>query len=351
MRHLTTRLLCAKLAWVPFALFALTGVTMSQAQTSAGKPEKTDITVAVGGSAADIDKLGYGLALTKGYFNDEGLNVTNVDMFAGSRALQAISGGTVDVVEGAYEGTLRMQTQGLTLTCLVTFARYPGVVMISTKGRDIKSMADLKGKTIGVTAPGSLTQTFAVALMHSAGLAKGDAGFIAVGVGPSAQAAVQTGGQIDVLVNVDPTITTLLHAGEGKILVDGRTEEGSKQAFGGAYPNGCLLASADFIKKYPNTSQALANAIVRSMKFLQNSSTDQIVEAVPRTFYQDEGIYREALEAGLGVIRWDGLLTPEIGQTVRKAISLLDPKFKDAEIDISKTYTNEFTKRALAKYK
>jgi NitT/TauT family transport system substrate-binding protein len=305
----------------------------------------------VGGSAADVDKLGYGFALAKGFFKEEGLNVTNIDFNSGTRAAQAIVGGTVDATDSAYEHALRLQAQGLTFKCLVTFARYPGVAMVAVKGRNVHTLADLKGKIIGVTAPGSLTQTLAVALLNSVGLKKEDASFVGVGVGPSALAAVQSGGQIDALVNVDPTITALLKSGAATMLVDARIEKGSKQAFGGPYPNGCMLASDDFIKKYPNTTQAIANAIVHSMKYLQTASIDDIVKSVPRSYFQDEKIYREALKTDLEMIRWDGLLSPEIGRTVLNGIALLDDKFKNANIDISKTYTNEFTLRALEKFK
>jgi len=348
MRRVHQALPLARIALLVAATAALTTAMPAQAQD---KPEKSDLTIGVAGSAADVDKLGYAMALNKGFFKDEGLDVTSVDFFSGARALQAIAGGTVEVIAGAYEGTQRMQAQGLTLKCMVTYARYPGVALVSTKGHDFKSIADLKGKTIGITAPGSLTHTFMVALLNQVGLTKNDVGFIAVGVGASAVAAVRTGGQLDALVNVDPGVTSLVMGGDAKIMVDARTSVGSNQAFGGPYPNGCVFASEDFINKNPKTAQAIANAIVRSMKYLQKASMDDIVKAIPRTYYQDEAVYRAAVKVDLDMIRWDGIMTPEIGQTVRTAISLIDDKFKNATIDVSKTYTNEFTLRALAKYK
>jgi NitT/TauT family transport system substrate-binding protein len=349
--HPVTRLgsrLAASMAAIAAACFALSG--QAQAQTPA--PEKPKLTIAVGGAATDLDKLTYGIALSKGFFKEEGLDVTNIDMYSGSKALQALAGGSVDAVEGAYEGTLRLQPQGLTLTCMGVFAHYPGVVMMALKGKGspVHTLADLKGKKIGVTAPGSLTQTFAVALMRGAGLQSTDASYIAVGVGASALAAAQSG-EIDVLVNVDPTVEMLRRSGQGRILVDGRIAAGSRQAFGGPYPNGCILAPASFIQKYPRTAQALTNGIVHAMKFLQTASVDEIVKSVPRSYYQDEGVYRDALKNNLELVRWDGLMTPQISQTVLDGISLLDPKFKTAKIDFSKTYNNDLTRHALDKFK
>ena len=67
--------------------------------------EKTKITIGVGGKT-----LFYYLPLTiaeqKGYFKAEGLDVEILDFPGGARALQALLGGSVDVVSGAYEHTI-----------------------------------------------------------------------------------------------------------------------------------------------------------------------------------------------------------------------------------------------------
>ena len=77
--------------------------------TSAGAqaPEKKKITIAVGGKS-----LFYYLPLTvaerKGYFKEEGLEVEIPDFAGGARALQALVGGSADMVSGAYEHTINM---------------------------------------------------------------------------------------------------------------------------------------------------------------------------------------------------------------------------------------------------
>ena len=73
--------------------------------------EKPKTTIAVGGK-----NLLYYLPLTiaeqRGYFKAEGLDVTIVDFAGGARALQAVVGGSADVVSGAFEHTVNMQAQG-----------------------------------------------------------------------------------------------------------------------------------------------------------------------------------------------------------------------------------------------
>src|ERR1700733_3424991 len=94
--------------------------------------EKPNITLGVGGK-----QLLYYLPLTiaerQGYFKDEGLNVTIVDLKGGSQSLQALGGGSADVVTGAYEHTIRMQVKGQDIRALIELGRFPGIVLCVRK--------------------------------------------------------------------------------------------------------------------------------------------------------------------------------------------------------------------------
>ena len=80
-----------------------------RAQT--GKPEKTKVVLAVGGKSA-LYYLSLTIAETKGFFKDAGLDVEINDFQGGAKALEALMGGSADVVAGAYEHTIRMQQRG-----------------------------------------------------------------------------------------------------------------------------------------------------------------------------------------------------------------------------------------------
>src|SRR6202046_4233888 len=225
--------------------------------------EKKDITIAVGGSISQMNKIGYFVALNRKYFEQEGLTVESNAFASGTAALQSLVGGSAEVAEGAYEHTLRMQAKGINITCLVPYGRYPGNVLVVRKSEadKIKTVADLKGKNIGISAPGSSTQNFVAGLMERAGTSWKDASYISIGTGPSAAAAMKSGGELDALVNLDPAIAALVEGGDAVILVDSRTEQGTKDAFSGDYLSDCLMVKNDFLKANPNTVQAITNAI------------------------------------------------------------------------------------------
>src|SRR5215203_7178632 len=110
----------------------------------AGAPEKAKLLLGVGGKPL-LYYLPLTIAERRGLFKEEGLEVEINDLAGGARSLQSLVGGSVDVVTGAYEHTIRMQAKGQDIRAVTPiFAPF-------------KSAADLKGAKIGVTAPGSST--------------------------------------------------------------------------------------------------------------------------------------------------------------------------------------------------
>src|SRR3984893_15856073 len=156
--------------------------------------EKKQVTFAVGGKTS-LYYLPLTICERLGYFKEQGLDVTVNDFRGGAQSLQALVGGSVDVVTGAYEHTIRMQAKGQDVRAVIELGRFPGIVLGVRKDRaaSYKSAADLKGAKIGVTAPGSSTNFFVMYLMAKAGLKPTDASYIGVGASASAVAAMRQG--------------------------------------------------------------------------------------------------------------------------------------------------------------
>ena len=125
----------------------------------AGAPEKAKVMLGVGGKPL-LYYLPLTIAERKGFFKEEGLEVEINDFGGGARSLQSLIGGSVDVVTGAYEHTIRMQAKGQDIRAVIELGRFPAIVRRGAQGArpaQIKSAADFKGAKIGVTAPGSST--------------------------------------------------------------------------------------------------------------------------------------------------------------------------------------------------
>ena len=139
----------AVLATLALAL-SLTAAAPGQARAQA--VEKKQVTLAVGGKTA-LYYLPLTICERLGYFKEQGLEVTVNDFRGGSQSLQALVGGSVDVVTGAYEHTIRMQAKGQDIRAVIELGRFPGIVVgvRKEKAAGYKSAADLKGMNIGVS--------------------------------------------------------------------------------------------------------------------------------------------------------------------------------------------------------
>ena len=329
------------------ALAALAWPGLARAQAL----EKPKLSIAVGGKNL-LYYLPLTIAESLGYFKAEGLDVSIVDFAGGSQALRAVVGGSADVVSGAFEHTINMQAKGQRLRAFVLQGRAPQIVLgINPKTMPgFKSVAELRGKKIGVTAPGSSTNVMANFVLGKAGIKPSEVSIIGVGAGNGAVAAMRSG-QIDALSNLDPVISLLQRSGDLKIVSDTRIVAEADKVFGGPMPAGCLYAPQAFIDKNPATTQALANAIVRADRWIHAAGASDIVKAVPESYLLgDRAVYIDAFLASQKALSPDGVF-PEAGaETARRALASIDPEIAKAKLDLSAVYTNAFAKKADAKY-
>ncbi len=320
------------------------------AALAAGLPARaqgTAITLGVGGKPL-LYYLPLTLAERLGFFKEQGLNVTINDFGGGAKSLQALVGGSVDVVTGAYEHTMRMQTKGQDIRAVIELGRYPGIVLALRKDKAAayKTAADLKGLKIGVTAPGSSTHFFAMFLMAKAGIQPTDASFIGIGGGPSAVAAIKKG-EIDGLSHLDPVISKLEMDGDVAVVADTRTTAGNEKIFGGSNPAAVLYAKQDYIAKNPETMQKLTNAFYKTLKWIEKATPDQIAETVPAEYLLgDKALYVAAVKANLETYSKTGVITPAGMKSAESMLVEFDPEMKGAKIDAAKTFDDKFVKKA-----
>jgi len=333
------------------ALFGAAALAVPALQAQ-GKLEKKQVAIAVGGKAA-FYYLPLTIAEQLGYFKAEGLEVEISDFAGGSRALQAVVGGSADVVSGAYEHTINLQSKGQSFQAFVLQGRAPQIALgVSTKTLpNFKSISDLKGRKIGVTAPGSSTNMMANLVLSRAGLTSSDVSFIGVGASAGALSAVRSG-QVDAICNIDPVMTMLEQKGDIRVVVDTRTLKGTQEVFGGPMPAGCLYAPSAFVQDHPNTVQAMTNAMVHALKWLQTAGPSDIIKTVPESYLlHDRALYLASFAKVREAIALDGVI-PEAGvRTALRALASFNPKIKSDQIELAKTFTNEFANRAKAKFK
>jgi NitT/TauT family transport system substrate-binding protein len=313
--------------------------------------DKLTARIAIGGPSC-ICYLPTVLANQLGYYKQAGVEVELIALKGGSEALTAVLGGSADVVSGYYEHTVRLAAKGKALQSVVVYDQFPGLVlMVSPKHTDsVKSVADLVGKTVGVSAPGSATDYFLKYLLFKAGKDPKSAATVGVGLGATAVAAMEQG-QIHAAVSLDPVVTML----QGKhptmrILADTRSAADTRATFGGDYPGGSLYAPVEWVQKNPKAAQALVDAMLMTLNWIHSHSAEEIAAKMPAEYKgEDAALYLAALKNSLPMFSKTGLMDAKGAQAVHDVFAQFEADVAAAKLDVRNTYTNAFAEAAAKK--
>jgi NitT/TauT family transport system substrate-binding protein len=293
-----------------------------------------------------IDKqiyLPYQLAQSLGYYKKYGVNMTlSTEQNGGVGAEDAMASGQVDLAGAWYIHTVDFQSKGKDVVNLVQLSGAPGERIMCSPKSGVKSAADFKGKTLGVTDLGSGTDELTQFLASQHGITHSQYTTLAVGAGATAIAAIQSG-TADCVMTTQPTVGALETQNLATTAVDLATAAGAKKALGGDWPAAGLLATADWVKANPVAAQDVVDALVATMHWINTHSAAQIADKLPADFVQNATITKAQYVSGLtsdkGQFLPDGIM-PAGGPKVIFAME------KANGVDTSKlTYADTFSNK------
>jgi len=342
----TRRTLIARLAAA-----ALVSGALLAAGAAAPPAHAAAVKIAVGGSSC-ICYLPTILAGQLGYYKEAGVDVELIDFKGGSTALTAVLGGSADVVSGFYDHTVELAAKDKPMQSIVIFDKLPGLVLMVSPGETgkVKTVADLVGKTVGVSAPGSSTDFFLKYLLRKNSIDPHKVSVVGIGNGATSVAAMEQGSVV-AAVMVEPAATqmTARHA-DLRVLSDTRTVKDTIAVFGGEYPAGSFYVLTSWVKTHQAESEKLAEAMVRTLQWIHGHSAEEIMAKMPKEFTaSDPALYLTALKNMIPTFSTTGLMDPKGADAVLAVFSEFVPEIKNAKIDVKTTYTDEFVKKAHAK--
>ncbi len=306
------------------------------------------VRIAVGGFAC-ICYLPTLLTEQLGYYKEAGLEVELADFKGGSTALTAVMGGSADVVSGFYDHTVSLAAKGKQLQAFLIFDKLPGLVLTVApkETQNIKSVKDLVGKQVGVSAPGSSTDFFLKYLLRKEGIDPNKVSVVGIGSGATSIAAMEQG-QVAAGVLVEPAVTQLqARNADLRILSDTRSPEETLKVFGGNYPAGALYSQTSWVKAHSAEAEKLALALVRTLQWMHSHSAEEIMAKLPKELIgSDPKLYLASLKNMMPTYSTTGQMDPKGAEAVLAVFSESVPEIKEANIDVTQTYTNEFAKRA-----
>src|SRR5579872_6400871 len=311
--------------------------------TGSGGGSVPTVSLMVGG----IDKqiyLPYELAQQLGYYAKYGVNVqlsTEVD--GGVGAEDAMASGQVDMAGAWYNHTIDFQVKGKSVEDVVQLSGAPGEREMCTKGSNVTSAAQWKGKTVGVTDIGSGTDSLTRYLATRAGLTTKDFNRAAVGAGPTFLAALQNN-RIVCGMTSQPTAGAVESRGVGYSAIDLATTAGAQKWLGGAYPAAGVLARADWVASHKAVVQKVVDALVATMHWIATHSAADIANAMPPAFVSNglttKAAYISELATDKGQFLPDGMM-PASGPATALAVEKLVGNVT-GPVNIAATYTNSY---------
>jgi NitT/TauT family transport system substrate-binding protein len=270
-----------------------------------------------------------------GFYKEEGVDVAISQVAGASKILEAVVAGSADVGGGVYEQTIQLAAEGKSVVCFLSLLKSPNFAILGAPGT--LRLADLRGKNVGVTSLGSPSQFYLNFLLERAGLNPSEVSTSTVGMGPTAMAALEHG-QVDAAVLFGSAITTLLARKPNMvILVDTRTPEGLRAAFGvDDYPASCLLARREWLDYNRDTATKMARAVLRSLAWIREHSAEEVLARVPSEVRAgDVAAEVAAIRLAQPMYSADGRINRKSAEAVLAVQGLNRPK-----VDLLSTFEN-----------
>lgn len=198
-------------------------------------------------------------AIDQGYFRDEGLKVSVEPLEGSGSVLPVVAAGRAQVGVASPGPFMRAVEKGSDLKSFYTLNQSEVYSLVVPEDSDIESLADLKDKKVGVSAPNSGDGVYAKSLLsEGAGLKNGDYELVTVGGGGPAVVAIDRG-EIDAYSDSYPDIATMRQRG---LKLRALTDPDYPKAI-----DGINVAETEWIDKNKEAVEGYAHALQKATKW------------------------------------------------------------------------------------
>ncbi len=227
--------------------------------------EKSTLTV---GTMPVADTAPFEIAQAKGLFEKEGLTVRTQTLSGGAESISRLKAGALDISFGNYVSFMLADTNKALDVRIVAdaFQAAPGThALLVGKDSPVKSLADLKGKRIGVNTKRNISALLVKAAAKEEGVElDDDKGFAEVDM-PNMGTALKSG-SVDAVQAVEPFVTQITSSGTGRVLRD------LGQAPTAEFPIAGYATTAEFAEKNPKTVAAFQRALKAAQGMAEDRS-------------------------------------------------------------------------------
>jgi NitT/TauT family transport system substrate-binding protein len=275
------------------------------------------------------------LAQQKGYYADENLKINFIVAKGGVDVAKQIGAGNA-IIGGAIGDTpIVVRANGIPVKAIAVLGAGSVTMVAANPDDNIKSLKDLKGKTVTVMSYTDTTYYAFLGNLRTAGLSKTDVQIQAAG--PAGVWQVFTAGKAAAFAGVPDWVVNATDAGAKVELLETTGFKSMAQA---------ILASDDTIKNRPELLKRLVRATLRGMEDIMKdpkAATASYVEALPAYKGKEASIeatfnlYRKYVYANQKVL---GQIDPARMESVQKFY--VSEGIVAKATPINELYTNQF---------
>ena len=206
------------------------------------------------------------VAMSKGYFREQGIAIEPIFIRGGPAAMAALISGDADFASvGGAQVVIRPRARGLDVSIIASVSNYVTYLIIGSKGT--KTVADLKGKIIGVTGAGAFSD-FAMRLFFKKNNLEPDKDVILRAVGNTTMRAVALEkGLIAAAPFIPEDAVRLID--NGFPLIANLNESLD-------IPQSIIITRDEVLEKYPETSKRFLKALVLGIQLAKKNKKEAI---------------------------------------------------------------------------
>jgi NitT/TauT family transport system substrate-binding protein len=291
--------------------------------------------------------LPWQVALGQKYFEEQGLEPKGYNFESGAKSIAALIGGSADFAANALEHAIKAKVQGKDLVYVFSSTRLPGfgLAVASTQKGEIKGIADLKGKLVGVSGIGAASHVLLDYILKKNGVDPKDVKVVAVGLSTFPPAL--EGGKIVAGMSGEPFFSRMIARGSAFSMGNLSSVKETQEILGGEYVFSGAITRPDVVQKRPQVVQKVVTALVKASHFIETKSPEEIAGAVPAELVGDRAQFVEALRASREIYAPHGMVSPSGVETLVKSLESFGV-FKDGQTpDIASTYDMKFVRQAI----
>lgn len=240
-----------------------------------------------------------------GYFEKEGLNL-ELGYASGAAGRAALLTKEYDLFSAAFATVApaaEAQQPIKFITGTADSSNFSVIVRSDLKDK-IKSVADLKGYTLGYPTAGGTAWFLGLAFLAQAGLdPEKDLTYVATGADPSVPYAAMKVGKVDALMTWEPITSRAIDEGTAYGLVRSWVPEDRKKYMGAEKDLASMIVTRDdVIKDRPQDLQAFANAMKSSIAYIKSTPSADLakqLQTAPTVKEQFESIDPKLLASSI----------------------------------------------------